>query len=112
MSVFEYTAIAVSLILGLAIAQILESSVGAFRARRACKLDWLPFCWAGFILVHQYQFWWGMFELSEEPTMQLGIFILLLLLAGLLFIAGSLVLPGGEAEYPKDLGAYFTEDGA
>ena len=44
--------------------------------------------------------------------MSVGIFSLLLLLAGLLFLAGALVLPSGEAEYPADLAEYFTIDGS
>ncbi len=112
MTVFEFATVAVSFILGLAVTYLLESMVQAFRARRACRLHWLPFVWVGFVLVHQFQFWWALYEIHTMPSISVGIFGLLLFLSGLLFLAGALVLPSGEAEYPEDLAAYFITDGS
>lgn len=112
MTVFDFATVAVSFILGLAVTYLLESIVQAFRARRNCRLDWLPFVWAGCVLVQQFQFWWALYELNTMPSMSVGIFTLMLALAGVLFLAGALVLPSGEAEYPDDLSKYFTTDGS
>jgi hypothetical protein len=111
-TVFDFATVAVSFILGLAVTYLLESIVQAFRARRTCRLDWLPFVWAAGVLVHQFQFWWALYELNTMPSMSVSIFSLLLVLAGVLFLAGALVLPSGETEYPNDLGEYFTTDGS
>lgn len=112
MSVFDFVTIAVSFVLGLGVTYILESIVEVFRARRVCRLHWVPFAWAGFVLVQQFQFWWALYELNAMSSISAGVFTLLLLLAGVLFLAGALVLPSGEADYPADLADYFTTDGS
>ncbi len=112
MSVFGFVTVAVSFILGLAVTYLLESLVGAFRSRRACRLHWLPFVWAGSVLVHQFQFWCALYEVNNMHSISVGVFSLLLVLAGLLFLAGALVLPSGEEQYPEDLAEYFTTDGS
>ncbi len=112
MSVFDFATIAVSFILGLAVTYLLESIVNAFRARRTCRLHWLPFTWAGFVLLHLFQFWWALYEVNGMLSISVGVFSLLLFLSALLFLAGALVLPSGEIEYPKDLAEYFFTDGS
>lgn len=112
MSVFDFATVAISFILGLAVTCLLESIVQAFRARRTCRLHWLPFVWVACVLVLQFQFWWALYELKAMPSLSIGVFSLLLFLSTLLFLAGALVLPNGEAEYPTDLATYFTTDGS
>ncbi len=75
-------------------------------------MDWIPFVWSGCVLVQQFQFWWALYEIHTTSSISVGVFSLLLLLAGMLFLAGALVLPSGETEYPDDLGIYFNTDGS
>ena len=112
MSIFEFATVAVSLILGLAVACLLQSAVGAFQARRRCRLDWLPFLWAALILLHQFQFWWALYELNAAPALSLWTFMVLLYLSGLLFVAAALIFPDPGSDYPDDLGRYFAADGS
>lgn len=112
MTIFDFSLVAVSLLLGLAVSYLLESLVDVFRARHRCRLDWIPFVWTGCILMQQFQFWWALYELHTMSSMSVGVFSLLLLLSGMLFLAGALVLPSGETEYPDDLGIYFNTDGS
>jgi len=112
MSIFEFATVAVSLILGLAVTRLLESIVTSFRARHRCRLDWPPFVWAAALLVHQFQFWWSIYAINSIPSMHLGVFVTLLYLSGLLFVAGALMLPNDTEDYPDDLGRYFTFDGS
>lgn len=112
MTIFDFAMVAVSLILGLAISYLLESVVNVFRMRHRCQMDWIPFVWTGCVLVQQFQFWWALYELNTISSLSVSVFSLLLFLAGLLFIAGALVLPSGETEYPNDLGVYFNTDGS
>ncbi len=112
MTIFDFAMVAVSLILGLGVTYLLESMVDVFRARGRCRMDWIPFIWTGCVLVQQFQFWWALYELNAISSLSVGVFSLLLFLAGLLFLAAALVLPSGEAEYPSDLGVYFNTDGS
>ena len=112
MTIFDFAMVAVSLILGLAVSYLLESIIDVFRSRRRCRMDWIPFVWTGCVLVQQFQFWWAMYDLNTIPSLSVGLFSLLLFHAALLFLAGALVLPSGETEYPDDLGVYFNTDGS
>ena len=111
MTAFEFLSVALSFVLGLAVTLVLTSFLSAFRARSESRMDWLPFAWAGYVLVNQFQYWWAIFELSSVSEWTVASFGMLLLLAVILFLAGGLTLPTGSGEYPRDLGEYFSTDG-
>ena len=111
MTPFEFLTVALSFVLGLAVTLLLTSLLAAFRARRQTRMSWLPLTWAGYVLVLQFDVWWEVFGLSSLEQWTVGAFVLLLLVALLLFAAGGLVLPSGMEEYPTDLEEYFRQDG-
>ncbi len=111
MTHFEFLTVALSFVLGLSVTVLLTSLLIAFRARRKMRLSWLPLVWATYILVLQFDVWWELYGLSSMQTWSVGAFVLLLLLALLLFVAGGLILPTGFGDYPEDLDEYFQEDG-
>ena len=111
MTHFEFLTVALSFVLGLSVTVLLTSLLTAFRARRKMRLTWLPLVWATYILVLQFDVWWELYGLSSMQTWTAGAFVLLLLLALLLFVAGGLILPRGLGDYPEDLDEYFQEDG-
>jgi hypothetical protein len=111
MTHFEFLTVALSFVLGLSVTVLLTSLLNAFRARRKLRLSWLPLAWATFILVIQFDVWWELYGLSSMHTWSVGAFVLLLLLALLLFVAGGLILPTGIGDYPEDLDEYFQDDG-
>jgi len=59
----------------------------------------------------QFDVWWEVYGLSSMQSWTAGAFVLLLLLALLLFAAGGLILPTGLSDYPEDLDEYFQKDG-
>ena len=111
MTPFEFLSVALSFVLGLAVTLLLTSLLVAFAARRRTRMDWLPFVWAGYVLVFQFDFWWELFGLSALGTWSVQAFGILLILALLLFVAGALVLPTGVGAYPSDLAEHFRQDG-
>jgi hypothetical protein len=111
MTHFEFLMIALSFVLGLAVTVLLTSLIVAFRARRKSQMSWLPFAWAAYLLVIDFEVWWEIFGLASMENWSVGAFILLLLLALSLFAAGALVLPTGIGGYPEVLDQYFQEDG-
>jgi len=111
MTQFEFLTVALSFVLGLAVTVILTSLLTAFRARRKTRMSWLPFAWATYVLVIQFDVWWELYGLVSIERWSVVAFILLLLLALQLFAAGGLVLPRGSGDYPADLAEYFQEDG-
>ncbi len=111
MTHFEFLSVALSFVLGLAVTVLLSSMLIAFRARRKTRMSWLPLTWAAYVLVIQFDVWWEVYGLVSMESWSAGAFVLLLLIALLLFAAGGLVLPTGLGDYPEDLGEYFQEDG-
>lgn len=111
MTLFDFLSIGVSLVLGLGVTLLLTSLLAAFRARRRVRMDWIPFAWAGYILVIQAQYYWVTWGLHEREEWTVVSFGIPLLLAGVIFVAAGLVLPSGHGEYPADLGTYFEQDG-
>ena len=111
MTHFEFLSVALSFVLGLAVTVLLTSLLTAFRASRQTRMSWLPLIWAVYLLVMQFDVWWEVYGLSSMQSWSAGAFVLLLLLALLLFAAGGLILPTGLSDYPEDLDEYFQKDG-
>ncbi len=108
MEAFHWIVVPISTVLGLTIARILSAYVGAFKARRHVRFDWLPLVLAGVVLGEGLQFWWALFELSVLKTWPLGAFALLVLMAMFLFTAAAIVVP---AETDADMRMAFERDG-
>ncbi len=112
MSPFEFISVAASLVLGLALAQVLQAFVRLFRDRRLVDWDWLPLIWAVFLLLLQMQYWWGIFELDRlVPEWTILDFSLLLALPACLYVAANLILPEEVPVSGVDLRMYFRENG-
>ncbi len=111
MTHFEFLSVALSFVLGLAVTVLLTSLLTVFRKRRKTRMSWLPLTWAAYLLVIQFETWWEVYGLVSMETWSASAFVLLLLLAALLFAAGGLVLPTGLGDYPDDLDEYFQQDG-
>ena len=111
MSHFEFVSVALSIVIGLALALLLTSSLALFKARRSVRLHWIPFLWASYIFVSQIQIWWAIYGLSILDTISGYTFMILLIMAILLFIAGGLVLPNNSRQMKVSLLEYFQNDG-
>lgn len=112
MSTFEFFSVALTFVLGLGVARLLVGGLYVFRNRRRYASDWVPVAWAAIIFLLQIQYWWSIFELEalvEIWTQQ--IFLTLLTLTLLLFVAGALVLPSSDEHALDDLTDYFQENG-
>ncbi len=111
MTHFEFLSVALSFVLGLAVTVLLTSLLTAFRNRRKTRMSWLPLTWAAYLLAIQFDIWWEVYGLVSMESWTAGAFVLLLLIAVLLFAAGGLILPTGLGDYPEDLDEYFQHDG-
>ena len=112
MSAFEYFSVALSFVLGLGLTRLLLGALYVFRARERQRVHWIPILWAASIFLFQIQYWWAVFELRVLIEVWThGVFITLVALALLLFVAGALVLPASDDHAKDDLMEYFHEDG-
>jgi hypothetical protein len=94
LSAFEILTITFSFIVGLGVAQVLRSIAYMVRESVQISLHWIPFSVAAQILFFQVQFW---FALSVVNSLMVkwswAVYIVMLLLAILVFLAGATVLP-------------------
>jgi hypothetical protein len=112
MNSFRWISVVLSMLLGLGVTRVLSAAVAAFRSRHQARLDWLPFAWAACIFGWQLQFWWGIIELEMlVATWTLPLFLLMVLLVLLLFVAAALVLPFQEMSAGDSLLSTFERDG-
>lgn len=109
----EHLAVLVSIIIGLAIADLLTSFHRLVRARDRVRFHWLPLTWAGLIFLQLVQIWWVyFFALQAELWRGYFAYVFFLLVPVLLFLIASWVLPDHEAKEGVDLEAYYLKEHA
>jgi hypothetical protein len=66
MDAFSYLSVLISIILGLAIAQVLQGYRALLLARGRVRVDPAALIWSGLILLFAAQAWWASFGLTER----------------------------------------------
>jgi hypothetical protein len=100
---FEYLSVLISIVLGLALTQLLTSAARLIQSRSRVKAYWPALLWAGSLLVILVQSWWAMFEFRDHAPWTLPEFALVLAHPTLLFFMAVLLLPDSEREGVIDL---------
>lgn len=114
MDSFEYLSVLLSIILGLAVTQILQGVRVLMLSRETARLYAPSLIWAALLLLIATQMWWSSFGLREQSEWTFGIYGLILLQTGLLYLASGLVLPDLspskidlETDYFRNRGWFF-----
>ena len=107
MDAFGYLSVLISIILGLAITQVLQGYRALLLARGRIHADPTPLIWSGLILLFAAQAWWASFGLTARQNWDFLDFAVILLQMGLLYMLSALVLPDMPAEQPIDLAGHF-----
>jgi hypothetical protein len=107
MTPFEHLAVLISIVLGLAIAQLLTTAHRLVLARARVRFYWLPVLWAVLLFITLVEWWWSIFALRTETTWNFVYFLFLLLSPVSLFLATASVLPEVEPERSYDLREYY-----
>ena len=107
MAAFDYLAVLISIILGLAITQVLKGYRGMALARERVRLFWPTAVWSLVVLLIAVQSWWAMFGLRAVQAWTFGAFAIVLMQAVVLYMLAALVLPDFFGEGPVDLGAHY-----
>jgi hypothetical protein len=107
MSAFDYLSVLISIILGLAITQILQGFRDLMQARTRLTPYWPSVLWAILLLVICIQEWWAMFAWrGYQAWTFLGFSLVIAQVVGTYLIA-ALVLPDVAGDEPLDLRAYY-----
>jgi len=109
MSVGEYVLIFNSIIIGLAVADVLISFHRLLRARARVKWFWMPPSLGVLMLVLAVNAWWGSYALfAHLQTMSMVAYLPILTLFALLFLMLAAVLPDEVPSDGLDLRIWFV----
>jgi len=108
MDAFSYLSVLLSIIIGLAITQVLQGYRAMLLARRRVKLFAPTIVWSVLILVLATQAWWSSFGLTDVRVWTFGVFGLILLQTVLLYMLAAIVLPDA-GEGTIDLATHYRE---
>jgi hypothetical protein len=107
MDAFGYLSVLLSIILGLAIAQVLQGYRALLLARGRIHADPAPLIWSGLVLLFAAQAWWASFGLNARREWDFLDFAVIMIQMGLLYMLSALVLPDVPPEEPVDLTRHF-----
>ncbi len=101
MSQFEYVAVLISIIVGLALAQILRGVGRMVTTEDSPKPYWVHLVWTLYFFLLTVLFWWWEFRL-ETVEWSLSIYLVVIVYATLLFFVSIVIQP----VQTKEIGSY------
>jgi hypothetical protein len=107
MDAFNYLSVLISLILGLAITQVLKGFRGLMQSRTRLRGYWPAVLWAVLIMVISVQSWWAMFDLRQHTDWTFLEFSVVLAQTIVLYLQAALVLPDFYGDAPVDLREHY-----
>lgn len=108
MQAFAYLSVLVSIIIGLGMAHVLGAAVRMIRNRARVRFYWPAIAWALNLFGLLLLVWWAEFSLNHHDRWTFAQYAVTVLIPVLLYVAASLVLPGGDSDEPVDLHATYA----
>jgi len=109
MDTFSFLSVLFSVIIGLALTEILQGFRALILARQRVTVFWPALIWAALMVVIVAQAWWGMFGMRGFQHWTMTMYIAVLLQITLMYLAASVVLPDVPEREPCDMRtAYFA----
>jgi hypothetical protein len=93
MDAFTYLSVLLSIVLGLALTQILQGYRALLLARSRVRLSAAVLIWSGLLIVMVAQAWWASFGLRDRTAWDFITFAIILAQMGLLYMGAALVFP-------------------
>lgn len=107
MDEFSYLSVLLSVILGLAVTQILQGFRGLLLSRTRIRIYWPVIGWAVLVLMVCFQNWWSMFGMRYRQDWTFQEFAVVLLQTILIYMVAGLVFPDLFGEAIVDLKESF-----
>ncbi|MBA3762719.1 MAG: hypothetical protein H0X04_05160 [Chthoniobacterales bacterium] len=107
MDEFGYLSVLLSIIIGLAVTEVLQGLRRRMLSHAAVKGYWPTQVWAGVLLLVCTQTWWAMFDLRDRHDWEFEQFLVLLTQTVLLYLAAGLVFPEFGGTDAIDLRAHY-----
>jgi len=109
MDQFSYLSVLLSIILGLAITQVLKGFRGILLARRRVVVYWPVLVWAVLLLSIFVQSWWASFGMRDIAQWTFPAFSIVLLQTVLMYMLAALVFPDFHGDETTDLRAHYLD---
>ena len=109
MDAFSYLSVLLSIILGLAITQILQGLRGLMHARARVRMYLPAMTWAVMLLVADVQSWWSEFGLRRHETWTFYGFSMVVAHSIFLYMLAALVLPDVRHDAEVDLREHYYD---
>ncbi len=110
MGQFEYLSVLVSIVIGLAITQLLSGAARLIQLRHRVRPHATTLCWMATLFVIDTQIWWAAFDRRDAVHWNFFAFMVFLAMPVLAFLASYLVLPELGDEDRPDLAASFDRN--
>ncbi len=108
MSSFEFISVLVSVIVGLAITNLLTGLGRAIHNRKQARLWWVHIAWTGSIFLYLTLHWWGLFSMRNETSWSYWVFLYILVHSVLLFLLTVLLYPPDPTRAPEQREVFET----
>jgi hypothetical protein len=109
---FEYILALVSILIGLAVADLSGSLHRLLRARRRVQWDWLPLAAALLVMMLILEFWWIFYGLGTSVAWtRYSAFLILAASLVCMFLLASATLPDEVPQEGIDLTRYYSDNG-
>ena len=107
MESFNYLSVLISIIPGLAIAQVLQGVRGLILTRKKVKLYTPTVIWTATSLLIAIQGWWAAFSMHEQASWNFLGLLVIVLQAVSVYMVAALVLPDPKGESVVDLREHY-----
>ena len=109
MDAFNYLSVLLSIILGLAVTQILQGYRALLLAKGRVRHSATVLIWSGLFLIFVAQAWWASFGLRDHTEWNFLTFVVIMLQMGLLYMGAALIFPDIPPSGDVDLGEHFEQ---
>lgn len=110
MSTFEFLGVLLSIVIGLAITQVLQGVRGVLLARARTRMYVPSLAWGGILLVAAVQMWWSLFALKAYDAWSFAPFFVLILQTVGIYMAAALVFPDFPDGATIDLRSHYDQN--
>ena len=107
MDPFSYLSVLMSIIVGLAITQILTGYRGIVLSRRHVSIYWPTLVWSASLMLINVQSWWASFGLRAVQNWTFAGFMVVLMQAIFQYMIAGIVLPDFSGERRVDLREHY-----
>ena len=112
MSTFDFLSVLFSVILGLALTQVLQGFRALMLARSRVVVYWPSLIWAGLMILIVAQAWWGMYSMRDFRSWNFAMYSMVVVQTTLMYLAAGVALADIPDEGVIDLRAmYFAHRG-